>query len=396
VVIGARRAAGVGATALVASACNALIGNEPPILADAGDAEQPTPDAPSTADVMVPSGCTDAQASCAGGCTDLDRDPANCGWCGHSCGGRGCSARLCEPEAVIAPGAPLRGITDFVVAPGAVYVSGQGPYGDVARAALPPAGGPLTWLVPPAGFWYSTTLALDASTLFYGMVDSSAMEVDVVFADGSGGSRHVVRDNGTVDQIGVDPDYVYYSLRDTPAGLYRVARDPGDAGGGADGGVTPRQLVSSRVYGFVVTPAAIYALTNDAVFTVLKDGSAMTWLAPAKSSIGIAADAAYVYYADMSTRQIFRKARSSGAVQEELTPPFAAPLGVLAIDAASIYTGAEGVVSGVDKDGSHLRTYARWAPADSLDIVKTVGVDDGYVYWDRYTSSQPSLWRVPK
>lgn len=67
-----------------ASACNAILGNEPRILevADASQTDQVTPD--SGAD--------------AGECSaDLSRDPANCGACGHDCLGGACQDGACQP-----------------------------------------------------------------------------------------------------------------------------------------------------------------------------------------------------------------------------------------------------------------------------------------------------------
>jgi hypothetical protein len=64
---------------------------------------------PPTAPICAPAGsggrecastCEAPQVPCDTTCADLDRDPANCGACGHDCGGGECMAGACQPVLV--------------------------------------------------------------------------------------------------------------------------------------------------------------------------------------------------------------------------------------------------------------------------------------------------------
>jgi hypothetical protein len=51
--------------------------------------------------------CSADMLDCGAGCIDVTDDPANCGACGHDCGGGACSAGVCMPESLaLVPNAP--------------------------------------------------------------------------------------------------------------------------------------------------------------------------------------------------------------------------------------------------------------------------------------------------
>jgi hypothetical protein len=105
----------------------------------------------------VPSVCGDA-------CTELSRDNANCGACGHACAATSvCNAGVCGPEATtFLPAAPGCTRLDLAIAGGNLYWSDQG-HGTISRRAL--AGGPTTPLA--ASEKSPSRLLVRGATLFW-------------------------------------------------------------------------------------------------------------------------------------------------------------------------------------------------------------------------------------
>jgi hypothetical protein len=68
--------------------CNAILGNDPKILDERGDASVVPPDG---------GGGVDAGSDAAPCAADLTLDPHNCGACGHDCLGGACTASACQP-----------------------------------------------------------------------------------------------------------------------------------------------------------------------------------------------------------------------------------------------------------------------------------------------------------
>src|SRR5262245_47307727 len=50
--------------------------------------------------------CAGGETACTGVCVDLDKDPKNCGACGHDCYGSECQAALCQPVKLAAGQGP--------------------------------------------------------------------------------------------------------------------------------------------------------------------------------------------------------------------------------------------------------------------------------------------------
>ena len=70
---------------------------------DSGTPESSTADATQPeagADVVIDTSPPCDATACNGSCVDVGTDPANCGACGHSCGGGTCVAAQCQPYAI--------------------------------------------------------------------------------------------------------------------------------------------------------------------------------------------------------------------------------------------------------------------------------------------------------
>jgi hypothetical protein len=151
----------LAAASLVAgSACDGLIGLDPPI--EMRDATPPSPDTSDDA----PGPTLDAQEAaagpgdaavdtlscaltvCDGGCADLTSDGQNCGACGHSCFGGTCDAGRCLPE-VLAVGNPV----SFAVDATNLYWA-DGRYGTILSCPLDgcPDAGPQTLYAGVGGY----------------------------------------------------------------------------------------------------------------------------------------------------------------------------------------------------------------------------------------------------
>src|SRR5258706_3991773 len=105
---------------------------------------------------LYPGVCGCSRTVCGGACVDLDHDGANCGACGHGCGGDPCARGQCQPVVAL----------DGVLAPYALAVDEDAVYlrtEDQQVSRVPARGGKPTSLARADG----GEVAVDAAFVYY-------------------------------------------------------------------------------------------------------------------------------------------------------------------------------------------------------------------------------------
>jgi hypothetical protein len=205
---------------LALTACDALVGLDPPVptRADAAPSDGPAAsaddaaqDATSDATATTGDGGPDAgpctETTCPSGCADLTSDGDNCGACGHGCLGGTCRAGRCLPE-VFAVGEPVSLVSD-----GARLYWTDAQFGTVQSCPVTgcPDGGASVVFVGPGGTSVGIGgIALQNGRLFFAESSSGSgvlyscpttgcANASAVFASGwPGGAGAVATDSNNV------------------------------------------------------------------------------------------------------------------------------------------------------------------------------------------------------
>jgi hypothetical protein len=319
---------------------------------------------------------------------DLQNDDNNCGWCGHSCLGVGCSNALCSAAQIVAPEAWLQGLYAMVVDTNEVFFTEWCGPALVWRQTFAGGTSGLKELAYVSGSC-GAGIVKSGDTLYYGTVTPDAATVTSMTTDGSTPVLLATMAFGNIAPGGVDTSNVYYVMQTGPVGVYSVA---------LDGGAPFATLYQGPVGGLVALDANLYFTVPSAgqVMTVPKDGSGpATPFHSASGAIGsdIVGDAVNVYWSD-ATGVIFRGARDHSGVVP-LTPPVGAAER-LVVDDTTVYFGGMPLkpIYGVDKDGRNLRIYT--APTPAGVNVTALGFDAQYLYYSVGIQNPASIWRVPK
>jgi hypothetical protein len=352
------------------------------VLADSADGSHEA-DAPASLDA----GPGDAALCDA----DLQNDDNNCGWCGHSCLGVGCSNALCSAAQIVTPEVWLQGLYAMVVGTNEVFFTEWCGPALVWRQTFGVGNSALTSLAYVKGSCGSG-IVKSGDTLYYGTVTPDAATLTSMTTDGGTPVLLATMAYGNIAPAAVDTSNVYYVMQTGPVGVYSVA---------LDGGAPFATLYQGPVGGLVVLDADLYFTVPPAgeVMTVPKDGSGPpTLFYPASGDAGaigpgIAGDAVNLYWSD-ATGVIFRGARDHSGVVP-ITPPVGAAQG-LVVDDTTVYFGSAPLqpVYGVDKDGGNLRAYTAAMPKGVS--VTALGFDAQYLYYSVGVQNPASIWRVPK
>jgi hypothetical protein len=205
------------AQALACTACDALVGLDPPQSDAAPDAM--------TQGASDAGACGDGAIVCARGCADIASDGLNCGACGHSCLGAGCDGGQCLPV-VLATAYSPRLALDVSNGPGStgdgfVYWSDE-THGAVMRC--PASGcsdGGETLFAETSTFLPGTGLSVGGLAVVGGQVffaeDSpDGGEVYSCPTSGCGGApKTIAVEPGLAVEVVADTQYVYwYSVQD--------------------------------------------------------------------------------------------------------------------------------------------------------------------------------------
>jgi hypothetical protein len=275
-------------------------------------------------------------------CRDVERDPNNCGVCGHSCLGGDCSKGRCQPQIVARDQEQPLGI--FV----------------------PPPSSPFA----PFIFWVTHTRPSLRRALKNGMQQVALESTN----------------DGVVDpfDLVVDENFVWWS--EVKGRVIRRKALPAGMGGdqlGAGGGEARYlALDGSQVYissfepasprGLIVTTQALY-MTSSFIS-------------------GLAVSDNVVYWIERDTQQVVRGVAAGGMVTTRVAGTGPMPAG-LAVDDASVYWMEEGRrLQRAPKDlGAPVSTiYESPTAVGETDVA----VDDKFIYWTE--SANGVVLRVPK
>ncbi len=314
------------------------VGHDLGISVDAGadravaDLAKPSPDqsmrdlsAPedlSMPDLFTPDliDCTD----CNGSCTYLDKDPMNCGACGHvcGCGSLSCTNGRCDP-AILADkqGGPF----SFALDKGLLYWSTDA---DATIWSVPTGGGPTTSIVNNAT--QVRGLAFDDTHIYLSRFVFNTMMV----APKQGGNQVNFSNKQEPGAYGVVTDGTTLFWLDYGNGNVRAA--PLNSGAS----VTTLETNQGHVAQVAVDGSYVYWTESDngtgGVYRAPKGGGNVESIATQQASpFGIAVDANYVYWNNQSDGTINRAPLSGGPIDvladQRMTPY------TIAIDADSIY-----------------------------------------------------------
>jgi hypothetical protein len=354
------------------------------------DAADASPDSPDAADAS-PS-AADASPDAPDACDASGDDDENCGWCGHSCGGAPCQSGLCQPTTLVsAPDNTYQGIYALLIASNQLYFTNWNGGPPMYRLDL--ATGARVGFGPDAGF--GATLSRAGNTIFYGQVytwnggtatDLYALDVD------AGAPVRVLQAApdvlGSVKEDGVD---IFYTT--ASQGLFRTPLSPG----APDGSSLADQLVAGAQIDFDVLGNTLYVAASGRVFSLPKSADASTQPVPLYlfgEPHGVTAAGSDLYWYDSAAQTINRGAQNGTSSTVLATLP-GSPQGMV-VDDVSVYVEVGPSIMAVDKDGTRLRTYAKWAPSTAQDVATAVTFDDAYVYWGRSIAAPSSVLRVPK
>jgi hypothetical protein len=245
---------------------------------DSGGADSGAVDFALNADL---DGCT----FCGGQCIYLDRDPLNCGACGHACGCgvTSCTSGLCDPVTL----ASSQGGPVILALDGTTLYWGADVDRTLSRVST--SGGAATVVYPNRtqvrGIAF-TALDVFFSRFVFNIIEGGPKA-------GGGGSNYTNTQESGAAGIGTDATNVYWATYNT--GLIRSA--PIGTPPQAPTTLTTGQL---NAYALVVDAQNIYWITNNATGTVMqmaKAGGTPTTLAGNQATpLGLAVDANNVYW----------------------------------------------------------------------------------------------------
>lgn len=283
---------------------------------------------------------------CGSSCTDTSTDKANCGACGHSCGGGDCKAGVCQPM-TLASGR---------IGPWALAVNSTGVYWleDKAVLAAPLTGGSVSTLAQSIYVSSPVAIAANATTVFY--------------ANGADGLPNP-NYNSTVMQVPV----------------------LGGAGPSTFG--KPFEDGSDLPWGVTAFGGMVYWL--DAEWQVIcktPEGGGATTCRPSNGEKGfIAIDANNAYYG--SSGKVYQVSLMFSGIQP-VTEVWssASPVAQIAVQAGNIYwsTGAITTPKTTIPTGSVIYKKAVGAAAatiptsiaSGLTVTQALAVDASGAYWD--------------
>lgn len=348
--------------------------------------------------------CEDGLAACATGCFDLDADPNNCGSCGHSCQGQGCSNGLCEPSTIVSGQAVTHrmALSDEEL----FFINGEGDLNRVSKqgGALAPIavatdlrgvgvdGDTLFWAqLPSPDFDTFQIQRLDADGPSVTFVEAPASEVGMGVGVVSIRSLYL---GVSTDALRVQDGFVYWS-RDG----YR--RAPTTAVAPAAG-----ELLGVEVQHGMLAPAGACAYSADfAALHRVCTGSREALVHDGGVILDVVTDADGVFFSEVGLGLRHLSLGSDSPTITTLAPSSYALLG-LATDASFVYfidpaadpttpgicVPGQGSIHRVSKDGGEPERLVEGISG----CPRFIAADDTFVYWAAWDETTATTGYIAK
>ncbi len=375
-------------------ACNALVGLPAVDPPDAGSSHSDPP---------LPDGAVEAEAGAqdANGETHpcdlatVSSDSLHCGWCGHSCGGTACQSGMCVPSRLTTPSESYQGRYSLLVVDDddvlfADWCKGAPVYRAASGIASP---------IGVAGCGGS--LVRDGNRVFYMNVarTSNPITSDLLSFDIHGtATTPVLTDmQDWVTSTAIDSTSFYYAYGE--GGQHGIVRLDRNAAGNIDPGATRTALLETAAQSFVLVGDRIYLVGDKKVQSVSKNGPPATTLYTFQNDLtDLATDGTALYWLEVKTRTVYRGALD-GSESTIVATSLSDDPRYVAADGKSVYFGVGQSLQAANNDGTRRRVYAEWNVEHGTandDVVTSIAMSNGYVYWGRGVQPEASLWRVPR
>jgi hypothetical protein len=340
--------------------------------------------------------CSSGQCLCTGGFDDCDKNPANgcetdlgasaanCGACGHDCLGGGCQSGKCQPMVV----ASYKLFQGAVLAHGNLYI-GEGDDSSVV-VKLPTAGGAATPALIPMVPYTPDQLAANATTLFWtnattlfkNPLDSVVMPTTVATDTHFSSSSPIAASDTHLYWCDLESTMMTYVKT-----LWRIP-----IAGGMPQQVT---VLQNLVEAIVINPDRAYWSDGSAIFSVSHMDTAVSAPMSMHPANVLAIDARNIYSGELQNGRI--SLLPLDGVSSEMTLTNASPIGI-AVDAAYVYWAEY-------KVGDLRRVPIAGGPSETLASGRTfyikpwMAADDRAVYWmeqPQQTSLEEQVVRLAK
>jgi hypothetical protein len=358
---------------LGASACNALLANEP-------GQPRPAPDA-DVADAA------DASVEEASACGAPD-DPENCGTCGRSCLGGKCEAGRCLPVALLPEHPDFNGMYGLAVDDTDVFFSNYcRPIGRVFRVSKD--GGPFAAVSAPGGAYdCGSELVLDGDSVFF----VNHWNRTIMRAKKKGGTTDVV-----VSGLPHNPQHMAQSASHLffaqyfDHGLHRVGKD----------GAGLIKIASGRILSIAIDATHVYFSVEKAgaepgrLWRANHDGTSPELFGDTGEPADIAIDASDVYWADLKEKKVYRRGKAPGASVLTLSPVLADRPALTNVDATHVY-----VVEGSFQVGNIVRVPRDGGVPEPLVtgvvFVSRLALDERALYYTIGVESKGAVYKLAK
>lgn len=329
--------------------------------------------------------CDPGYLSCSTGCCscgDVQTDPDNCGYCGHSCGGEACVAGVCGSTVIATNQANAYAIAADDVN---VYWTTTGTDSSVVQA--PVGGGGATVLYSSANDFPAALAVVSGQVYFTDEIQPGSVSRVPV---GGGASVPVASDLDYPGALIASGGTLYFTENDF------TSQTGGSIASSAVGGGAVSTIVSGQEYGqnpsIAVAGGNVFWTTYADVLTQPLGGGTPTTIASQTYAYAVAADATNVYWGSGLSGGVVLQQAIHGSSPITLASGQYYPNSI-AVDATSVYwttgQGATGTVMKIAIGGGTPVTLAT-----NQDVPQGLALNSTRVFWVNYGDG--SIKSVPK
>jgi predicted outer membrane repeat protein len=326
----------------------------------------------SRADASADGGDAGTSADCG---ADVENDPNNCGFCGHSCAA--CAQGFCAPSTIFSGN-----IAGFAVSGGAIY----------AAVVTTTAGNPGIWSIQPDGSnakllaaeTAPRSVAVTSTRVYWTTSDTFLLRSAAL----DGTNITTLATNVNASCLAANAQVVYWTT--SANGAYRLAST-------ADGGVTPDAwppTVQGTAACVVATDAwLVYGLTvaSGGVVKITPDGTQASTASVPGTIAGMAINSTTAFFGSYTatpSQTVYASSLDASSATSIATLPFQT-LAVVADDVGVYWSLNGNGLSGCDAPGCTQRH-----DLSDLGFVNVLGLDSQYVYV--HSPAANAIQRIPR